>query len=73
MTVVAIVVGINILVTGYRLVSESIRSLLDAALPEQDMATLGTVLDTFRTDEVDFGRRRTGPCEHFPACLQGKV
>lgn len=57
--IVAIIVGINILVTGYRLVSGSIRSLLDAALPAQDMATIDRVLDTFRSHEVRFGTPRT--------------
>ena len=31
------VVGVNILITGYRLVSQSVTSLLDAALPEEDL------------------------------------
>lgn len=52
--VVAGIVGLNILVTGYRLVSGSVGALLDAALPAQDLATLTAVLDRFRTDVVDF-------------------
>jgi cation diffusion facilitator family transporter len=57
--VVAILVGLNILVTGYRLVSGSVTSLLDAALPEEDMTTLRAVLDRLRSPEVDFGEVRT--------------
>jgi cation diffusion facilitator family transporter len=57
--VVAIAVGLNILVTGYRLVAESVRALLDQALPPRDLARLDTTLDTLRTEEVDFRDVRT--------------
>jgi cation diffusion facilitator family transporter len=57
--VVAALVGVNILVTGYRLVSQSVTSLLDAALPEQDLARLTAVLDRLRTPDVDFTDLRT--------------
>jgi cation diffusion facilitator family transporter len=50
--VVAMLVAVNILWTGYRLVSQSVTSLLDAALPEQDVARLNAVLDRLRTSEV---------------------
>jgi cation diffusion facilitator family transporter len=56
---VAIVVGGNILVTGYRLVSSSMTSLLDAALPADDLAALNAALDTVRVPEVEFGEIRT--------------
>jgi cation diffusion facilitator family transporter len=57
--VVAILVGLNILVTGYRLVSGSVTSLLDAALPEEDLVRLRDVLDGLRTPEVQFDEIRT--------------
>jgi cation diffusion facilitator family transporter len=57
--VVAALVGVNILVTGYRLVSQSVTSLLDAALPEPDLARLTAVLDGLRTPDVDFADLRT--------------
>lgn len=57
--VVAAVVGVNILVVGYRLVSASVRSLLDAALPAADQAQLVAVLDRFRSGEVGFPAMRT--------------
>ena len=57
--VVAALVGVNILVTGYRLVSQSVTSLLDAALPEEDLARLTAVLDRLRTPDVDFADLRT--------------
>src|SRR5450756_894372 len=43
--VVAALVAVNILVTGFRLVSQSVTSLLDAALPAADVARVSAVLD----------------------------
>jgi len=57
--VVAALVGLNILVTGYRLVSQSVTSLLDAALPAEDLAQIDEVLAGLRTDDVDFVDLRT--------------
>lgn len=51
---IAAIVGLNILITGYRLVSGSAGALLDAALAPQDLVTLSAVLDRFRSGEVDF-------------------
>jgi cation diffusion facilitator family transporter len=56
---VAILVGLNILVTGYRLVSSSVTSLLDAALPPDDLAALHAALDGVRSSEVEFDEIRT--------------
>lgn len=57
--IVAAIVGVNILVTGYRLVSQSVVSLLDAALPAEDLARVTAVLDDMRTSEIDFADVRT--------------
>lgn len=57
--VVAMLVAVNILWTGYRLVSQSVTSLLDAALPEQDAARVNAALDRLRTTEVAFAELRT--------------
>ena len=57
--VIAALVAVNILVTGYRLVSQSVTSLLDAALPAQDVAQVNATLDRLRTAEVDFADLRT--------------
>ncbi len=56
---VAIAVAGNILVTGYRLVAQSVRSLLDATLPPEDVATVRRVLDGFVADDVAFADLRT--------------
>ncbi|MFG2041529.1 cation diffusion facilitator family transporter [Dactylosporangium sp. NPDC048998] len=50
--VVAAVVGINILVTGGRLVVQSVRALLDEAVSPQDLAAVIAALDPFRSDQV---------------------
>lgn len=42
--VVAFAVGVNIIVTGVGLVSESVAGLLDHVLPEEDNATITTIL-----------------------------
>jgi cation diffusion facilitator family transporter len=57
--IVAAIVGLNILVTGFRLVSQSVTSLLDAAMPASDLARVTAVLDLKRTSEVDFADVRT--------------
>ena len=57
--IVAAIVGVNILLTGFRLVSASVTSLLDAAMPPADLARVSAVLDQKRTAEVDFADLRT--------------
>jgi cation diffusion facilitator family transporter len=57
--IVAIAVGLNILVTGYRLISQSLTSLLDAAMPAEEQARIREILDGFRSEEIDFGAVRT--------------
>lgn len=46
--IVALLVGVNILRTGYSLVNRSVSGLLDAALPAEDLATIQRVLDRYR-------------------------
>lgn len=52
--IVALLVGVNILRTGYSLVKRSLSGLLDAALPAEDLATIQRVLDRYR--ECEFVR-----------------
>ena len=49
--IVALLVGVNILRTGYSLVKRSVTGLLDAALPEGDLATIEAVLGRYRDHE----------------------
>lgn len=57
--IVAAIVGVNILVTGFRLVSQSVTSLLDAALPAVDLVHVNAVLNRMRTAEINFADVRT--------------
>lgn len=58
--IVALVVGVNILLTGYRLLRGSMSSLLSAALPEKDHAAVDAVLDRYRSEyPVEFAPLRT--------------
>ncbi|MEI8056333.1 MAG: cation diffusion facilitator family transporter [Actinomycetes bacterium] len=53
-SIVAIAVALNIVFIGLRLVASSSSSLLDAALPETDIAIILAVLDRYRSDDIDF-------------------
>jgi len=52
--IIAIVVAINILITGGRLISRAGRGLLDAALPAAERAAVQTALKPFVSDDVHF-------------------
>jgi cation diffusion facilitator family transporter len=52
--VVAGIVGVNILVTGGRLVAQSMRALLDQSLGPVELAAVVAALDGFRSGEVGF-------------------
>ncbi|TWT19356.1 cation transporter [Luteimonas marina] len=58
--VIAILVGVNILITGYRLMSESTAGLMDAALPREDVARIQAILDAHtEKDRIEFHALRT--------------
>lgn len=58
--VIALVVGANILWTGYHLLKQSLSGLLSAALPVEELETLTTALAGFRRDHgVIFAPPRT--------------
>lgn len=58
--IVALLVGVNILYTGYGLLSRSVTALLDAAVPPEDLIQVKRVLDHYRSIEpVDFHALRT--------------
>lgn len=52
--VVALLVAVNILWTGSRIVWSSIAGLMDLALPAEDIATVRQVLDTYQKEDVQF-------------------
>ena len=50
----AIVVALNILWTGFQLIRRSVQGLMDAALPEQEQAQIEEVMKIYRERGVDF-------------------
>lgn len=52
--IVAILVGLNITFTGYKLVISSLAGLMDAALPDEANERLVEVLATFQSEDVRF-------------------
>lgn len=58
--IVALIVGVNILFTGYGLLRRSVSGMLDAALPAQDVVQIERILDRYRAEEeVEFHALRT--------------
>jgi cation diffusion facilitator family transporter len=57
--VVAILVGVNIIITGAGLVRESIRGLMDETLPNDDNRVIADVLARSTTSDVGFHGLRT--------------
>lgn len=57
--IVAIVVGINILFTGYKLVRRSVVGLLDAALPPEEVETIRDTIGDVTGREVELTDLRT--------------
>jgi cation diffusion facilitator family transporter len=56
---VAIVVALNIIWTGVRLVSRSVSGLMDAALPSQERQLIEGVMEKYRGQGVSFHALRT--------------
>jgi len=56
---VAILVAINILVTGYRLLVRSGRGLMDEALPPQETAAIKSILDSYRDKGIRYHALRS--------------
>lgn len=57
--IIAILVAINILWTGYRLLQRSIAGLMDSSLPPEEIEKLEAVLDTYRSKGMAFHALRT--------------
>lgn len=62
--IVAFAVGANIIVTGSKLLSVSVRGLMDHAMSEDDHTTINEILDGFTSDEVVFHALRTRESGH---------
>lgn len=57
--IVAVVVALQILWTGWRLIKRSFDGLMDKAIPESERATIVRVLDTLRHEGCDYHALRT--------------
>lgn len=57
--IMAILMALNILWTGWRLMRESVHGLMDGAWDEDDILKLNRILDEFRSEEVQFHDIRT--------------
>jgi cation diffusion facilitator family transporter len=62
--VVAMLVGLNIIVTGWRLLQQSFSGLMDASLPQEDSAAIAEVLGGYAADDVGFHGLRTRVSGH---------
>ena len=62
--VVAVLVGLNIVLTGYRLLQTSTGGLMDTAWSEGDNAAYAQMLATFATEDVQFHALRTREAGH---------
>jgi cation diffusion facilitator family transporter len=56
---VALLVAANIVWTGTRIVWKSVTGLMDPALPAEERALIQSVLDRYRSEEVEFHALRT--------------
>lgn len=61
---IALVVAVNILVVGARLVSGSVSGLMDVALPQADHDRIAAALQRFTSDEVTFHALQTRESGH---------
>ncbi len=57
--IVAVVVALQILWTGWRLIKRSFDGLMDKAIPESERSTIVRVLDTLRHEGCDYHALRT--------------
>jgi cation diffusion facilitator family transporter len=57
--VIAILVAINILFTGYRLLVRSGRGLLDVAIPESEISSVKSILDSYKEQGVSYHALRS--------------
>lgn len=53
-SIVAILVALNIVYTGFFIIRQSIRGLMDVSIPEEDLTKIERVLTKYRKPEVQF-------------------
>ncbi len=52
--IIAIAVGLNIIYTGYKLISRSASGLMDASIPEEDLQRITAYLDSLSANQVEY-------------------
>ncbi len=57
--IIALVVGVNIIITGAKLIKDSTAGLMDTTLPDEENRTLARILCGFANDSVSFHGLRT--------------
>jgi cation diffusion facilitator family transporter len=57
--IIALLVAINILFTGYRLLVRSGRGLMDVALPPKELASIKSILDSYQKEGVGYHALRS--------------
>lgn len=57
--IIALLVALNILYTGYRLLTRSGRGLLDVALPAEELASIRSILDAYQNQGVKYHALRS--------------
>jgi cation diffusion facilitator family transporter len=57
--IIAILVAINILFTGYRLLVRSGRGLLDIAIPQEELSSVKSILDSYKEQGVRYHALRS--------------
>jgi cation diffusion facilitator family transporter len=62
--ILAFLVGVNIVVTGWKLIRESMEGLMDVAMSKEDNKAIADILTTFVSDEVHFHALRTRVSGH---------
>ncbi|MEY4323802.1 MAG: hypothetical protein RL410_1583 [Actinomycetota bacterium] len=63
--IVALLVGLNIIWTGWHLVSESLDGLMDHAMSKEDLEKIAGILAEFKSEEVHFHAVRTRVAGHL--------
>lgn len=57
--IIALALGVNIIFTGIQLIRKSVNGLMDIAMPEEEVAQVESILDSFRNSDIDFHAVRT--------------
>jgi len=52
--IIAILVALNIIFTGYKLISRSASGLMDATIPAEDLERVTLYLDSLKEDEIEY-------------------